>query len=129
MSEINRHYASFGGALQAPAPIDPRMTSETIADRDAIPERVRFEGLVTRVNADNEYYELRGGVTNDCWYKLSDRFAAGGSTVKLTDEITEDMDAQRGTAASPKAVWDYFGDSIATDEEVVEMLDKYFPEN
>ena len=71
MNDMNRHYASFGGALQAPEPIDPRMISKDIEERDAIPERIRFEGLVTKVLSDRCDYELRGGITNDHWVNLT----------------------------------------------------------
>ena len=56
-----------GFNMGAPVPIDDRMTKKTIAERDAIAEGVRFEGLEVFVEETKIKYRLEGGIANDCW--------------------------------------------------------------
>ena len=56
-----------GFNMQAPVHIDNRCIKETVAERDNIPEGVRYEYLKVTCKDTGITYQLIGGITNDCW--------------------------------------------------------------
>lgn len=53
--------------IHVPEPIEVKMISMTLHQRDSIPEVERFKGLFTYVVEDDTFYYLSGGVENDNW--------------------------------------------------------------
>ena len=57
--------------LNAQVPLDDRQFAFTIADRDAIPEIRRWEGMTVFVaEGEGITYQLKGGITNEHWTKF-----------------------------------------------------------
>ena len=55
---------------------------ETIADRNAIPEERREEGMIVYVSEEETAYALRGGITNSKWVDLQS-FIEGANSGRL----------------------------------------------
>lgn len=55
----------------ATKPLDSRSVKSTLADRDAIPNPERFEGLQCYVQSEGKNYQLQGGITNTHWVDLT----------------------------------------------------------
>jgi len=60
-----------GIEVQGPEPIDNRIVKQTLQERDAIPNVLRYEGLSVYVIDEETEYQLRGGITNGDWESTS----------------------------------------------------------
>jgi hypothetical protein len=56
-----------GFRIHIPEPIEVKMISQTLVDRNAIDFLERFKGLSTYVVEDDTFYYLSNGITNDHW--------------------------------------------------------------
>ncbi len=75
---------TFAGAIQV-----YRVVS-TIAERDAIPNGVRYEGMQCYVTGEDQDYQLRTGITNTDWAVVG----SGGDfniNINTSDDITEGL--------------------------------------
>jgi len=69
-------------------PLERYRTVTSITDRDAIPNGIRYKGMMCYVDGENKDYQLLGGVTNEDWTSVS----ADGLFNKdfdTTDDIVE----------------------------------------
>lgn len=56
-----------GFRIHIPQPVEVKMVSTTLAQRDSIHEFERFRGLFTYVVEEDTFYYLSGGTTNSHW--------------------------------------------------------------
>lgn len=82
-----------GFEVNSPNPIDTvRTRVNTIADRDAIKQTVRYDGLETYVRATKTKYQLQGGIENSNWVPLK--------TSAIPDFAFNSLDELRATDVS-----------------------------
>jgi len=67
-------------------PIETNRQVQTINERDEIDENKRWEGMLVYVTSDESTYELRGGVSNAYWEKLT------SITIENTDDLPQGDD-------------------------------------
>ena len=77
-----------GFEIQGPEPVDTRYVKETIADRDALPPVLRYEGLPVYVKETGRTYTLVEGIDNSNWKDL------GGGGAAEWGKITGDISLQ-----------------------------------
>jgi hypothetical protein len=78
-----------GFRIHIPEPIEIKMISQTLADRDDINSLERFKGLFTYVIENDTFYYLSNGITNHHWkpiitpglIEILDEFSFGKQTI------------------------------------------------
>ena len=68
--------------MKAALPLDSRLKVDSISERDAILEGVRYDGMIVYVVSAKTNFQLVGGVTNPFWQELS---GSGGSSGETTN--------------------------------------------
>lgn len=66
------------------------MSVDTVAERNAIPEERREEGMIVYVSEDQIAYALRGGLTNTKWVDLQS-FIEGANSGRLKVSVEEPL--------------------------------------
>lgn len=103
------------------APIEDYRQVATIAERDAIPTGVRYEGLLCYVTSEDTDYQLKGGITNIDW-----EAAGGGGNFDTgtgdSDDITEGVTNLFLTAAErAKLAWISITQAVDLDQLEIDV--------
>ena len=75
-------------------PVDKRFIFNTVAERDALSELERYEGLVTYVKEGALLCHLKGGITNDKWFPVGEGNITGPAS--SVDNATAVFDGETG---------------------------------
>lgn len=84
-------------SVETTLPIDVRIVKDTLADRDAIVDGVRFEGLKVYVKETQQAYRLIGGTTNAHWVNeilAHQAEAVGGYTWYIDSDEVKDKEGK-----------------------------------
>lgn len=76
---IPKSYQRLGGF-----PLDDSTVFDTIDNRNAMVEGVRYQGMICYVEETDQLYLLKGGVDNQCWVALNTNDTTEVTTVKYT---------------------------------------------
>lgn len=76
---IPKSYQRLGGF-----PLDDSTVFDTIVNRDAMVEGVRYQGMICYVEETDSLYLLKGGIGNDCWVALNTSDTTEMTTIKYT---------------------------------------------
>lgn len=76
---IPKSYQRLGGF-----PLDDSTVFDTIDNRNAMVEGVRYQGMMCYVEETDQLYLLKGGIDNQCWIALNTSDTTEVTTVKYT---------------------------------------------
>lgn len=74
---IPKSYQRLGGF-----PLDDSTVFDTIFNRDAMVDGVRYQGMICYVEETDSLYLLKGGIGNDCWVALNTNDTTETTTAK-----------------------------------------------
>lgn len=74
---IPKSYQRLGGF-----PLDDSTVFDTIENRDAMVDGVRYQGMICYVEQDDTLYLLKGGIGNECWVALNTNDTTEVTTTK-----------------------------------------------
>lgn len=78
--------------LGAGLPLDARTVVANTTQRDSIPSVMRYDGLKVYVEADNNEYQLQGGIANGDWVNLG----TAGGRLWAFDVLTNELSPTQG---------------------------------
>ena len=103
--------------IHIPEPIEVKMVSQTIAERNAISHLERFQGLWTYVVSEDAFYYLSGGTTNEHWKP----FGSVPSVVEILDTFTD----ARQAIISGFALKNYLNENYVSKAELAQALEEF----
>ncbi|UJP63981.1 hypothetical protein [Mongoliitalea daihaiensis] len=103
--------------IHIPEPIEVKMVSQTIVERNAISNLERFQGLWTYVVSEDVFYYLSGGTTNDHWKP----FGSVPSVIEILDEFTN----ERQAIISGFALKNYLDQNYVSKAELAKALEEF----
>lgn len=93
-----------------PSPIETYRQVSTTANRNSIPNGVRWEGMQVYVTGDSTTYELRGGIGNEDWVDIGDV-----ADVIIEDVLTSTVTTNALSANQGRVLDEKFADYLPLD--------------
>jgi hypothetical protein len=103
----------FGFRVHIPEPVEVKMVSPTIAERDAIHPFERYRGLFTYVISEDAFYYLSNGITNNDWKEIGKPKA-----IEIFDVFTD----QQQTIVSGYALKEFISANYVTTDQLNEAI-------
>ncbi len=104
-----------GFRIHIPEPIEVKMISQTLAERNAIDSIERYKGLFTYCVEDDTFYYLSSGVKNENWKSIGKPNAI---------EILEEFSDQANTLISGYGLKIYLTENYYTKNQVNSLLEQ-----
>ena len=105
-----------GLRIHIPEPVEVKMVTVSIADRDAIDTFERFKGLWTYVVEEDTFFYLSGGTSNSHWKPF------GGNNVTI--EILDVFTGEREKIISGHGIKKYLQDHYVTKSRLQEVIEE-----